>query len=82
MKFRQHRGSLADSMDTLTLLPDRAALIVHCRWLLAPFNVSFRDDQLSIVAYSADPRIGWDPQSVVLIDGYGLIGMTDTPPDA
>ena len=41
MKFREHRGSLADSLKTGVELPDRAALLEHVRklftgWPTAP----------------------------------------------
>jgi len=81
MKFRQHRGSLADSMATVVELRDRAALAEYCRELLRPYAFEFPDEALKIVPYSSDARIGWDPQSLVTIEGYGVMGMTDSSPD-
>lgn len=81
MKFRQHRGSLADSMKTVVELPDRAALLAHCRALLLPYQFEFPDAALHVERYGPDARSGWDSQSLVTIDGYGVMGMTDSAPD-
>jgi len=81
MKFRQYRGSLTDSLGTVVDLPDREALIAHCRALLKPFGFEFPDEALTVARYASDPSIGWDPQSLVSIHGYGVMGMIDCSPD-
>jgi hypothetical protein len=79
MKFREHRGSLWDSMATLVELPDRAALLAHCQRLLDPFDVQVLDSQLRIEPYTYDDRVRWETW-IVSIDGYGVIGFTDDGP--
>jgi len=80
MKFREHRGSLADAMKTLVELPDRAALVQHCRELLAPYQFVFEDSALKVEPYGtgSDDRIGWKETHVVTIEKYGVIGFTDS----
>jgi hypothetical protein len=80
MKFREHRGGLAESMATLVDLPDRAALVEHCRKLLHPFRFQFDAATLEVRPYCigrGDDRIGWKEVHVVTIKGYGVIGFTD-----
>lgn len=80
MKFREHRGALADSMKTLVELPDRVALVEHCRKLLAPFRFQFDAATLEVQPYGigrGDDRIGWKKIYIVTIKGYGVIGFTD-----
>jgi len=74
MRFREHRGPLTDAMATVVELPDRDALIAHCRALLNASGFEFADEALKIASYASDPRIGWDPQSLVTIQGYGVMG--------
>lgn len=76
MKFREHRGSLADSMATCIELLDKAALVAHCQRLLKPYNKSFEPEQLRVAPYCRDDRTGWDTH-IVTIDGYGVMGFTD-----
>lgn len=83
MKFREHRGSLEDSMKTLVELPDSIdALILHCRRLLHPFPTAphVNDVTLTVMPYLADPRIGWTTQYLVCLQDYGVMGMCDTKP--
>lgn len=84
MRFREHRGQLADSMETLVTVEDRAELVEHCKKLLEPYSgwVDFwkiRTDELEIKPYMdrPDTRIGWDKTYIVTIPGYGVMGFTD-----
>jgi len=81
MKFREHRGGLIESMETLVDLPDRTALIDHCRKLLAPFKFEFNATALKVTPYfvmdgntilRGNDRIGWKEVYIVTIDGYGV----------
>jgi hypothetical protein len=84
MKFREHRGTLEDSMKTIVELPDRAALIAHCRKLLAPYGFEFQNSWLHVEPYAWfdsekphwDARIKWHTY-IVTLDGYGVLGFTD-----
>lgn len=80
MKFRQHRGGLDESMETVVELADRTALIAHCRALLAPWPTApeVTEQTLKVSAYGYDPRIQWDTH-LVFLEGYGVMGYTDSP---
>lgn len=78
MKFREHRGQLGDSMETVKELPDRAALIDH---LYASFPQPLNFENIKIEPYFMEPdvRIDWDQTYIVTLDGIGVIGFTDGP---
>lgn len=78
MKFREHRGGLKESMETMVELKDRAALLEYCIKALGDFRFSFPPEALHIKPYSYDDRIDWDTH-IVSIDGYGVVGFTDGP---
>lgn len=79
MKFREHRGSLDESMETCVELDDRADLVAHMRRQLAHYYFEFEDAQLKVEPYAIDKRIGWLDTHIVTIDGYGVVGFTDGP---
>lgn len=82
MKFREHRGGLAESMATVVEVADRAALVAHVKGLLTPF--AFGGDigaGLDVRPYDPlrlDERIGWYTH-IVTLEGYGVLGFTDGP---
>lgn len=83
MKFRTHRGSLAESMETVVDLPDRAALISHVNaeyrsTLDIMDRGDFTDDEIEVAPYGFDKRIGWDTY-LVTARGFGPLGMADGP---
>lgn len=80
MKFREHKGSLADSMETLVELPDRAALIARLAALLRPYRFKVTDKIVKIELYTPRPdnRIGWARTYLITVKGYGVIGMADS----
>jgi hypothetical protein len=77
MKFREHKGNLAESMETLVEFQDKQALVAHLRYLLRPFNfhVASKDVAARLYSTSGDKRIGWEKVYVVTIHGYGVIGF-------
>jgi len=78
MKFREQRGGLAESMETLIELPDRASLVSHCQKLLASSQFVFDPTKLKVEPYGGeDSRIGWKSTHIVTIEKYGVIGFTD-----
>lgn len=81
MKFRQHRRGLAESMETLVELSDRAALVAYCQKLLSPFQFEFTDADVTVTQYTpdGDARIGWGQLYIVHIKDYGVMGWTDGP---
>jgi hypothetical protein len=80
MKYRQHRGSLADSMATVVEVEGRAGLIAQLRKELAPWATmdEFPDKAVHIDLYFGDDdRIGWKNVGIVTLDGYGVIGFVE-----
>lgn len=78
MKFREHRGQLADSMETCIDLPDRESLIDH---LYRNFCAPLPFDQIEVKPYDEEPdtRIGWSRTYIVTLEKFGVIGFTDGP---
>lgn len=79
MRFREHRGGLAESMETMVELPDRAAVIAHIQKLLRSYMFEVNDWDIHCHLYSERPdtRIGWDVTYIVTLDDYGVIGFSD-----
>jgi len=77
MRFREHRGTLSDSLRTEVVLNGQAAITACVRSLsgIPPFQ----DSQLLISSYdpNPDPRTGWSRTDVVTIDGHGVVGFVD-----
>ena len=78
-RFRMHRGSLADSLETTVEVDDRSALLAHIRDSFKDFGPNFTDDQLRVEPYGEDKRIDWKDHHIVTIDGYGVVGMCEGP---
>lgn len=78
MQFREHKGSLSDSMETTCFVRDHEHLAAIIRDRLYQFCFSLDDHAVTVRPYAADSRIGWDTH-VVKLDGYGVIGFTDGP---
>lgn len=78
MLFRDHKGSLADSMATVYYVRDRQHFIEIMRERLAPWQREVPDDGVKIEPYVEDKRIGWDSH-IVTLDGYGVLGFTNGP---
>jgi hypothetical protein len=73
MLFREHRGSLADSMATQVELPDDLdALIAHMRKLAEPWPTMppISRDTVRVERWH-------DDTSLVLLDHYGVFGYID-----
>ena len=82
MKFRPHRGMLADAMKECIEFNGRQALIDHLRAIHPMFGPSFIDD-VEIKPYSERPdtRIGWKRTCIVESKQWGPIGFTDGIPE-
>ena len=80
MKFREHRGSLDDSMKTLVEVKDREELMAHLVRILEPWPTAppVTAETVKIEPYIYDYRLGWDSYIVTLKD-YGVLGFTDGP---
>ena len=70
-KFRFHRGSLRESMETCVFVSDTQQLTSLLR------EAGFKGEKVSIIPYLPDARIGWNTHLVTL-DGL-LMGFTDGP---
>lgn len=80
MKFREHRSTLADSMETcVDLRATRAAICEHMNGRNALGLAALTPLELSVDWYcDGDPRIGWEPVFIVRARG-GVVGFTDSP---
>jgi len=81
-RYRSHRGSLAESMETIKILSDKAQLVEQ---LIRFFGPSVKEgvitlDTTKIEPYCFDDRIGWDTH-IVTVDMIGPVGFTDGPVD-
>lgn len=81
MKYRPHRGSLADSMAEVIEIDGRARLIDHLRKDFAPWpDLDGRAEQIKIAPYGGDDdRIGWRNVHIITLDGYGVVGFCEGP---
>lgn len=80
MKFREHRGMLADSMETAVEVDGLEGLLRHlkARFADAPYMCDYH---LKAEPYGGDDdRIGWKNVHIVM-DGNGVVGFTDGPLD-
>jgi hypothetical protein len=77
-KFREHKGSLAESMATTVELNRKTDLIDKIKADLAEFEHGLKINKktVSITPYAYDERIGWDSH-IVRLKGYGVLGFTD-----
>lgn len=76
MKFREHRGSLEESMATCIDVVDKSELIIHLHKTLEKNWFKFDDEDVHIAPYSYDERTGWHT-FIVTIDRFGVVGFTN-----
>jgi hypothetical protein len=79
MRFREHKGGLADSMATVVEVKDRDALNLLIAERLAQWGVLVLPSTIHSAWYCYDPRIQWDTW-LITVDGYGVVGYTDGEP--
>ena len=80
MRYRPHRGGLAESLElTVELDGTKAALVAHLRQSLGPYVEVDRMTEATVTVepYGFDARCGWDTHTV-MFDGW-VLGMTDGP---
>lgn len=83
MRFREHRGTIEDSLDTLVELPDRDALVKHLITIwgellkLSP-AIDFGKVVVSPYRKSYDHRSDWAQTYIVAVPGVGPVGYTDS----
>ena len=79
MKFREHRGGLAEAMETLVELESStAALVNHLNATCPMFE--FKAEDLRLKYTGPDRRINWAQSWYVYFEGFGVIGMADEAP--
>jgi hypothetical protein len=80
VKFREHRATLEQSMQTVVELPDLSALVEHIKKLLEgwPSAPVITTGTITVEPYVYDDRIEWNTHIVVL-KKYGVVGFTDGP---
>lgn len=75
VKFREHRGSLAESMKTEVDVEGLDGLLAHIRKLAEPWP-TFPPVTSETVRVSPYGFVtGWH---IVTLDGYGVLGFTDS----
>ena len=78
-KYRDHRGSLSESMKTVQEFRDKEGLLL---FLKENYNCSvvLSMETLNISFYCRDTRMdGWKNTHAVSITGFGVVGFTDGP---
>ena len=82
MKYRPHRATLAEAMEQMIELPDRAALVAHIGKKMEPWGIKIADHDVRVVPYIFDARIGWNTHIVTARtkpDTFTVMGFTDGP---
>lgn len=78
MKFRHHRGSLKESLETVVELGTKAELVAHLNQILDPHWLSITEADIEIKFYKYDDRIDWQTYLVRVRD-WGPVGFTNSP---
>ena len=93
MRYRLHRGSLADAMSEVIEVADKQALVDHLNKDLAQWGVVLSVDDIKSEPYGYDPRIDWNTHVVLMrnqlvheehrwfgtmdMDFWGVLGFAD-----
>lgn len=73
--FREHRGSLDESMETCIIINSFDQLYKIIRDELSPYiKVNKRD--VTVEYYCNDTRINWPNTHIVTVQNFGVIGYT------
>lgn len=80
MRYRPHKGSLADSLALTVEVDGRAGLIAQLKKEFAPWPVWPDEKSVHVSSYYGDDeRIGWKDVHIVTLDGYGVVGFCEGP---
>lgn len=81
--FREHRGHLDDSLETMIEVNNLEQLYRHISRRLKPFNYRFPIERLAVRPYDTRPDLRIDPPwrqtFLVTLEGYGVVGYTNGP---
>lgn len=86
MKFREHRGSLEDSMATVVEIGNTFTDVCkHARTVLTSMSGGLEPGELLLptpikLSAFSDTRIGWEGFTVSLV-GWGVVGFIDDVPE-
>jgi hypothetical protein len=81
MKLREHRGLLADSMETVIEIEQtHDALTSSIRDSILDFW-NIEKEKIIVKPYGYDDRIKWNTY-IVIIEGHGVYGFIDRPLNA
>jgi hypothetical protein len=80
MKFREHRGSLEDSMKTVVTVTSMGSLKKIVKGMFPDLG---KIEEITIEKYSYDKRINWDTHSVnvkfLALKHKVIVGFTNGP---
>ena len=78
MKIRLHRGSLADSMDTVRdIEPTVPAVVAYLREAWGELGGDIEPQDVKVEPYCYDARTGW--YTHIVTRKGGAVGFTDGP---
>lgn len=77
MKFREHRGTLDDSMMTCKEVKDFVALVKHLEKVWGEWSMPIEPSAIKVEYYCYDSRIGWNTY-IVTLQGH-VVGFTNGP---
>lgn len=78
-KYRDHRGGLAESLETTQVFNSLNELIDYLKQSLKEYNFEFLNSDIKIKPYCYDKRIHWNTY-IVTIKNFGVVGFTDSNP--
>ena len=77
IKYRDHKGSLAESMKTVQEFNTKQDLFEYLKNELIGVGGMITPDHVKIKYYANDKRIGWNNTHIVTIEGFGVVGFTN-----
>lgn len=76
IKYRDHKRTLNESMDTVQEFKNKNELIIYLKSSLSIFKYTLNEEDLIIEKYCFDDRIEWNTY-IVSIKGFGVVGFTN-----
>lgn len=76
MKFRYHRSTLPESLETTIEFKDKEELYNILQKDLSHWKVDFNIDDIKCKFYCYDERCDWNVHLITLKE-FGVLGMTD-----
>lgn len=77
-RYRDHRGSLDESLKTTREFTHKRELIEYLQNDLKRYAYFPKEEEFRIEPYSGDDdRIGWKDVHIVRINGFGVLGMVE-----